>query len=212
MKKERKLLTVLGMLLALGLGCDVGVNKTIYVEDGETRTTSLNTVNGNIIIGRHCKVRGDCRAVNGSIEVGDDSEVRDLTTVNGHIDVGENVRVDGAVETVNGGVECDAGAEVKGNVHTVNGRIRLVATTVRHDVKTVNGDMLFRDKTRVQGDVIVQGKVNDRGGPGRLVIEVRDSVVEGDVVVKDPRRDVRVLLVEGGRVLGKVRNAEVVEE
>ena len=37
------------------------------------------------------------------------------------------------------------------------------------------------------------------------------SVVEGDVIVRDPKRKVKVILSGGGKVLGEIENAEIVE-
>jgi hypothetical protein len=35
--------------------------------------------------------------------------------------------------------------------------------------------------------------------------------VEGDIVVRDPKRKVNVILSGGGKVLGEIENAEVIE-
>ena len=51
------------MYLAISLAgtCDVGINRTIYIEDGETKRGDINSVNGSIIIGKECKVLGSSR-------------------------------------------------------------------------------------------------------------------------------------------------------
>jgi len=64
-------------------GCNMSVNRTIRIEDGETVRHSLNTVNGSVIIGKDCVIEGSCRSVNGSVLVGSRSKVGDLQSVNG---------------------------------------------------------------------------------------------------------------------------------
>jgi len=65
----------------------------------------------------------------------------------------------------------------------------------------------------VAGDVIIKGK--NRRGTKKKVIEITitdGSVVEGNVVVRDPKRQVTVILSGGGQVKGEIHNAKVVEE
>ena len=193
--------------------CRFGVNKTIYVEDGKTRNGSLNSVNGGIIIGEQCVVRGSSRSVNGRIEVGRESEVEDLQTVNGKIRIARDVKIDGDIESVNGSIRCGAGVNVDGRITAINGRIELDHTTVERDIHTTNGDITLEDNTKVKGDIVVEGKKGRGRGYHRLDIKISgDSVVEGRIIVKDRRRDVRVYLSNGGRVLGEVENAEVINE
>jgi hypothetical protein len=61
--------------------------------------------------------------------------------------------------------------------------------------------------------VIVKGK--NRLGARKKTIEIRiadGSVVEGDIIVRDSRRQVKVILINGGKVEGTVENAEVVDQ
>ena len=96
---------------------------------------------------------------------------------------------------------------------TVNGSIELLQTVVGRDVQTVHGDIRLLDHSVVKGDVVIESKL---GGtePGRPIeIEVASgSIVEGDVVVRRTRAKVRLILREGGKVLGQVDGAEIIDE
>ncbi|MCH7681865.1 hypothetical protein IID10_21285 [candidate division KSB1 bacterium] len=193
--------------------CGFRINKTIYIEDGDTRSGSLNSVNGSIIIGEQCVVRGSSRSVNGRIEVGRESEVEDLQTVNGKIRIAGDVKIDGDIESVNGSIRCGAGVNVDGRITAINGRIELERTTVERDIHTTNGDITLADNTKVKGDIVIEGRKGRGRDTHRLDIRISgDSVVEGKIIVKDRRRDVRVYLSNGGRVLGEIENAKVVNE
>jgi len=165
-----------------------------------------------VSIGRGCTVEGPSKSVNGSVKVGDQSRVEDLTTVNGSIRIGEGVTVDGDVESVNGTVDLDSGSGVSGKVASVNGSINLRQSIIQRDVRTVNGDIQLRDHSVVKGDIVIEGKFagSERSRP--IEIEVAGgSIVEGDVVVKR-NVDVRLILSEGGKVLGRVEGAEIVDQ
>ena len=95
---------------------------------------------------------------------------------------------------------------------TVNGNIDLDQTLVERDLTTYNGDIVMANESVVRGDIIVKrnkGRSNRRH-PLRIKIS-DDSVVEGDIWVKDRDIDVEVVLSRGGRVEGRVKNAEVIE-
>ena len=104
--------------LVLG-GCDVSVNRSIHVSDGENGSAQTS-VNGSIHIGARCRIEGDCRTVNGSIHVGDGSRVRDLDTVNGRIEL-TNCEVDEELSTVNGDIELLKKSLVHGDI-VIKGR------------------------------------------------------------------------------------------
>lgn len=204
--------TFLGLVLTLS-ACDFGVNKSIYVKDGETKRGSINTVNGNISIGKECTVTGSSRTVNGRIEVGKHSRVEDLQSVNGSVEVQKDVDVDGDIEVVNGPVLCDKGTRVHGSIQTVNGEIELQRTVVEKDITTVNGDIVLSGGSRVKGDIRVGSKGKSSGGEGVLRITISDdSVVDGDIVVEDTHKKVTVVLSRGGQVLGEIKGADVVRE
>ena len=213
MMKRKCLFLILTVSLILFVSCNIRVNKSITIEDGDTVRSSLTTVNGNIRVGSECEIRGACRSVNGNIRIGDNSDVKSLQAVNGSIHLDEDVYVSGKIESVNGSVQCQMGVEIRGKIRTVNGRIELMKTRVRDDVTTYNGPILLADQSVIQGDVIVneaKGSRRDRVRP--LRIEIRDnSVVDGDIIVKDNARNVKVYLSGGGEVKGRIVNAELME-
>ena len=211
--KLLRLLLLLFIMACIVTGCNFKINKTIDIYDGETVHSSQNTVNGNIFIGHDCEVRGECRTVNGRIEVGDNSKVEKLQAVNGTITLRREVIVRDDVESVNGSVDCDQGVRIYGGINTVNGSIALQNTSIRRDITTYNGNVELLDKSYVQGDIVVKKSKGSSGRRRRLKIYVTDeSVVEGDVIVKDRYLDVAVVLSHGGTVKGRIRNAEIIEE
>lgn len=211
--KIRATLILNVLVLVLISACDVGVNKTIYVDDGETRRGGINSVNGGVIVGKDCTLKGSCRTVNGRIEIGAGSRVEDLMSVNGSIDVDENVEVRGDVETVNGNISCAAGVAIDGKVQSINGRLRLSGVTVERDLSSVNGDIILESQSSVKGDLVIEGRRRGRSNNlHEIRIRIVNSVVEGDILVEDKDANVTVYLSEGGKVLGKIENAEVVEE
>jgi DUF4097 and DUF4098 domain-containing protein YvlB len=205
-------LTFLFGLLVCIAACDVGVNKTIYVDDGETHRGGINSVNGGIMVGRNCTLLGSGRTVNGRIEIGTGSRVEDLQSVNGSVDVDENVAINGDIETVNGNITCGAGTEIDGGIMSINGRVRFIRTRVDRNVKTVNGNVTLEDSSTVKGDVVIEGRRRGGRSDNAITIRIVNSVVEGDVIVEDADANVRVYLSEGGKVLGEITNAEVIEE
>lgn len=193
-------------------GCNLRINKSIHIDDGKTVRGSQNAINGNIYIGSDCKVNGSCRSVNGNVQVGNDSKVKDLQSVNGRITIERDVLVRGDVESVNGPVSCDPGVEIRGGVTSINGSIDLQNTRVEKDVKTYNGDIDLLERTVIHGDIIIKKSKGNRNRRRRLKIEITDhSIVEGDIIVKDRNIDVTVILSNGGRVEGRVKNAKVIE-
>ncbi len=192
--------------------CNVSVNQSVTVKDGATRIGTINTVNGNIVIGNHCVVKGSARAVNGRIEVGEKSRVQSLQTVNGPVSIGRDTQVDGDIGSVNGSITCDAGVSVLGKVAGINGVIELKRTTVERDVTTVLGNVSLLDHSVVNGDLVVKEAKGSSHKNRRLKIVLDDgSVVKGDVRVEDPDIQVQVYLSNGAKVEGRVIDAEVVE-
>jgi len=212
MRKIKTILFVLVLSLILFCGCDMSVNRSIHVSDGES-SHGLTSVNGSVHVGARCRVDGDCHTVNGRIEVGDDSQVRDLETVNGSIRLGANVDVDGHAGTVNGAIECGRGSKVHGRLSTVNGRIELNNTEVDEDVSTVNGDIRLLAKSLVHGNIVIKGKHGHLFDHQRLEIRISDgSQVEGGIIVRDPDAEVKVYLSKDSTVKGEIKNAQVIKE
>ncbi len=209
---KKALFPVLAASLLALCACDVSVNRGRSLADGG-RSSGMNTVNGSISLGAGCTVDGGCRTVNGGIRVGDNSRVEDLDTVNGRIAVGAGVRVDGDAQTVNGSFSAGAGSEIRGQVSTVNGRIELAGAVVHHDVATVNGDVLLRDRSLVRGDIVIRGRSGPFSGRRRLEIRLEGgSRVEGGIDVSDPDSEVTVRVSRDSEVKGQVRNARIIKE
>ncbi len=234
-KLSLNFILALGVISIIGLlvtGCNVGVNRSIRIRDGETVTHGPSTVNGSITIGNNCTVRGDCDTVNGRIRVGDHCEVRSLHTVNLGIGVGNDTTVDGSIGTVNGSITCSEGVKVDDDVSTVNGSIRcekgveilgsvsnvngdhfLIDTVVKGDLVTHTGDITLQDNSVVEGDVIIKKSSSFFGRPRHLDIRISgNSEVKGDIIVKDDDLKVKVFLSGGGKILGRITDAEVVNE
>ncbi len=236
MKKfSLNLILTLGIISIMGLvfaGCNVGVNKSIHIRDGETVNHGPKTVNGSIIIGNNCTIRGNCDTVNGRIKVGDNCEVRSLHTVNlgvsvgnhtvvegsiaavnGSITCGEEVKVDDDVTTVNGSIHCGKGVSIQGSVSNVNGDHTLIDTVVKGDLKTNTGDITLQENSIVEGDIIIRRSRSFFKRHRHLDIRISgNSEVKGDIIVEDDDLKVKVFLSGGGKVLGKINDAEVVNE
>lgn len=212
MRKQKTILFFLVLSFILFCGCDVSVNRSIYVRDGE-KSGGQTSVNGSIHVGSRCQVDGNCRTVNGSIQVGDDSRVRGLDTVNGRISIAARVDVDGNAKTVNGSITCGSGSKIHGRLSTVNGRIELKNTEVDEEISTVNGDILLLAKSLVRGDIIIKGSHGHFFDHQRLEIRIRDgSLVEGGIIVRDSDVEVKVYLSKDSIVKGEIKNAQVIKE
>ena len=212
MNAMRKILPLL-LSCIITLECNVNVNKTISISDGETVRGSQNTVNGSIIIGTGCEVRGDCRSVNGRIEIGKNSQVKDLQTVNGGISVGSKAIVIGDIESVNGTVKCESDVSIEGEISTVNGMIEIESTEVIKNIHTYNGNITLKEKSKVQGDIVIQKNRGDSDFRGPLIIKIiNGSVVDGDIIVEEEDIEVQVYLSGGGKVNGTIENAKVIKE
>jgi hypothetical protein len=109
--------------------------------------------------------------------------------INGRIDVGAGAEVTGELSTVNGRIVVDRDAAVAG-VNTVNGAVTLGTGASARNINTVNGDVSIGDSASVAGTVeLVNGDI--RLGTGAEVggnvgavsgtIRLRDAQVGGDV-------------------------------
>jgi len=221
-----------GIAFFLLTACNVGVNKSIHIRDGEKVSHGQSTVNGSIYIGSHCRVSAGCSTVNGKIEVGSNSEVESLRTVNRGIRVGkdsvvdgsavtvngsiklkEGVRVDGDIDTVNGNISCGKGVRIEGEVATVNGDVDIVNGIVKEDIKVNNGDITLSDESVLTGNIVIKRSGGFKLRTRKVAIRITGgSLVKGDILVKDSKTRVTVYLSNGGEVAGKIRGAEVVKE
>jgi hypothetical protein len=212
MREKHVVLLVLALSFVFFAGCDMSVNRSIRVGDGDS-AGRLTSVNGSIHVGARCRVEGECQTVNGSIHVGEASRVRGLDTVNGRIELAAGVDVDGDAATVNGSVLGGAGSKIHGNVGTVNGRIELKNCEVDEDLSTVNGDIDLLAKSLVRGDIVIKGRHGNLFNHPHLNIRIGDgSRVEGGIFVRDAGITVKVYLGRDASVKGEIRNAEVIKE
>jgi len=97
-------------------------------------------------------------------------------------------------------------------VASVNGDIDLDSTEVEHNVVTYNGNITLSHKTVVHGDIIVKDNKGKSNSLRSLKIWIKDSVVEGDIIVREEEKIVEVYLLNGGKVEGRIEGAEVFRE
>jgi DUF4097 and DUF4098 domain-containing protein YvlB len=202
------------VLPLLWLACNVSVNRDIRIEDGSKRNRSFNTVNGSVVVGADCDIRGEIRSVNGSIEIGPRTRVSKVQSVNGGIRLLEDAQVDRALEAVNGSVEMGKGGSVAGVIKTVNGAISLDSVSVRRDIVTFNGNVLLDHGSVIGGDIrIKRTKGNHSREDNPILIEVTGgSVVKGGISAHETEREVHVILSNGGKVIGRVEGAKIIEK
>jgi hypothetical protein len=202
-----------GLLLLLPIALTAcATSSPVVIADGATRTSGVTTVNPWIRIGNDAKVEGTLRSINGNLVIGDRARVAALSIVNGSIIGGEGVVVAGDIDSINGGVSFHRGSQVRGAISTINGSIELVGSSVV-DVRTVHGDVELRNGSVVRGDIVIEKSTgnSDRPWPLRILVS-GGSVIEGDVIVEDPEFKAQLIVRDGGKVLGRVQNIEVVEE
>jgi DUF4097 and DUF4098 domain-containing protein YvlB len=200
------------MLPAAAEGYDP--NGSIRIRDGEVREQDFSALNGGITVGDGATVRGKCDTVNGSIEIGSSARVGSLSSVNGGISIGDESEVDGEAGTVNGSISLGRATRAQA-VSTVNGGIRLDGAQVSGDVRTVNGDVTLRDGATVGGNIVIDRRGDRHSRSSRpLRIELDGgSVVEGDVIVEGTTKTKVELYLRGGsKVLGKTESVEVMKE
>ena len=209
----RYIVLLFSLIFLFSYACNVEVNQNVRIDDGTKHTDDITTVNGSITIGKDCEVLGSCRSINGNIRVGEGSIVRDLQSVNGKISIAGNTRVDGGVSTINGGVTIKSGVVVTHDIDVINQHIRIEGAEIGGNISIQNGDVFLRDKTTVEGNILVdtEGLFESEGSRRRTVlIEISGgSVVKGDIEVGDKSLEVKVRLRDGGKVLGEVINAEI---
>ncbi len=203
------------LLLLLLHGCHMSVNNDIKISDGSRKTDDVMSVNGSIRIGDDCHIRGACRSVNGFIRIGDRSQVHKVQTVNGPITIGYRTAIRRDVQSINGDIACRHGVDIRGDCDTINGRVELDSTVVHGCVNTYNGDIQLDHHSMVMEDLIIHAKDKPSGRHRSLDIYIKNgSCVKGDVIVKgkNKRLVVNVHTATGGRILGQVKNANLVEE
>jgi hypothetical protein len=135
------------------------VNGSISVGSGSTVSGSLHTVNGTIRVAENTRLR-DVETVNGSIRIDSGSSADDIESVNGSISLAENVTVEGGIEVVNGKITLGKGTTVADDVENVNGEMELSGADIGGDILTVNGDISLVEGTVLHGNL----KVSKPGG------------------------------------------------
>ena len=145
--------------ISIGDGEEAGgqstVNGSISVGTDATINGSLETVNGTIRVDSNSRVE-DVETVNGSIRLGDGVSTEDLESVNGSIRLAQNVTVDGEVAVVNGKITLDSGTSVARDVSNVNGEISLDGAEVGGNLTTVNGDVALSNGSTLRGDLVIE--------------------------------------------------------
>lgn len=205
----KKLVTLL-VLFMFGINfAKITVNKSIRVNAGEHRHGGCSTVNGSIVVENDARLDGGCKTVNGSITVHERCVVDGLSTVNGVIRVGEECDIKDDIASVNGSIRCAAGIIVDGDVKSVNGMIHLEGTTVKDGISTYNGDITLENNSTVFDDIIVKESKGNNHRRKPLEIVIDNSVVKGDVINRCDKLQVVVYLLNGGEVMGRIRNATV---
>lgn len=210
MRPKRNALLALIALPVLA-ACHLSIERDVHIESGETVRGSINTIEGDIIVGPDCLIRSSLRTVEGNIEIGRDSRVVNLQSVEGDIYLDRGVEVRRDVEHVEGEIICRSGVVIGGNINAIEGRIRIEDTVVEHDITTWDADIRIDSRSRVDGDIIIRRSNDDHDRYRQVRIEIAGgSVIGGDVENRDVDTDVRIYLSEGSRIEGRVRNAEVI--
>ena len=210
--EQRRWISLGLLLIATSLTFGSGINESVRVAPGEVYDGDLSTLNGGITVGDGATIHGECQSVNGGIEVGEDCRVESLSSVNGGVSVGAGTIVEKGIQAINGRITLGRGASASA-VKTINGQIEMTGAEIDGNVRTINGNIALREGSRVGGDIVVEDRGNGSDKRDRpLTIELEGgSVVEGNVIVEDKATPVEVHLRDGSRVLGRIENAEVIE-
>ena len=176
------------------------VNGSISVGEDAVVTGNLKTVNGTIRVDVGATIE-KASTVNGGVRVSDKVKCESLSTVNGSVKVGEGASVDGGLSAVNGRIVINSGTGVADDVTNVNGQIELTGAEVGGNIETVNGDISLKDQSVVKGNIVVEknsgwgwGKSKKR--KPRIVIGP-GSRVEGKI---DLEREVELFISETAEV------------
>ena len=207
----KKLFSLLPLIIIFA--CTTSINESVYVNDGEIREGDIICINGSIIIGQDCKVLGGCKAINGSIKIGKNSEVESIQSVNGPIYIDSNCTVNGNITAINGEVQTSSNVNIIGDVSSINGNISLENTKVTDNVETENGDIILTAASIVEKDILIKGK--SKWSDDKRYVEIRleqGAQVLGNIDVEDEKISVKIYLSNDSKILGDVINAEIVYE
>ncbi|MEA1878630.1 MAG: DUF4097 family beta strand repeat-containing protein [Bacteroidota bacterium] len=205
------------------------VSQDIHIMRGEQSQRKVTTISGDVSIGSDAEVKASITTVSGDIEIGAKAKVENISSVSGDISIGKKARtrdlesvsgdihlyprsiVHGSIEVVSGDITCETGTDIRESVSTVSGDIELDDTRLREHLETVSGDISLFNGAIIEGDIIISRRANlSSVNRGRLkVIIDMNSVVKGNIRVEEPNTNVIVYLTNGGKVKGKIINAEI---
>ena len=176
------------------------VNGSISVGEDAVVTGNLKTVNGTIRVDGGATIE-KASTVNGGVRVSDNVKCESLSTVNGSVKVGAGASVDGGLAAVNGRIMINSGSGVADDVTNVNGQIELTGAEVGGNIETVNGDISLQDQSVVKGNILVEknsgwGWGKSKSRKPRIVIGP-GSRVEGKI---DLEREVELFISETAEV------------
>ena len=183
------------------VGGQSSVNGSITVGAGAVIDGSLETVNGSIRVDENVSLR-DAETVNGTIRIASGSSADDVSSVNGSIRLGDNVTLAGEIDVVNGKITVGSGSRIADGVANVNGEISITGADIGGNLETVNGDVSLLDGAVLRGDLIVDkpggwGNRNKNSKP-KIVIGM-NSIVEGEIVLE---REVELFISDSAQVGG----------
>ena len=161
------------------------VNGSITVGSGATVTGDLETVNGSIRIGENAVIE-DAETVNGSVKVAAGVKAQDIGSVNGTIRIGVNVTIEGEVSVVNGKIGIASGSTVSEDVSNVNGEIKITGAEIRGNLSTVNGDVSLKEGANLHGNLTIKKPGNSGKNKSRKpkIIIGPGSRVGGEIVAE----------------------------
>ena len=232
--KSRSFISVVSILFGLSslAFAQNSVSSDIHSAKGKKVSRNISTVSGDVFVGSGARIKGGVTAVSGDIEIGSKAFVQNVEVVSGNISIGkgasaaqletvsgdihlyEKSGVSRSIETVSGDVNCDSGSDITKNIITVSGDIELDDSRLRGNLKTVSGDISLFNGSMIDGDIIINRKSNAvlfHDGKLKIIIDM-NSVVKGSILVEEPNSNVIVYLANGGKVKGKIINAEVREQ
>ena len=161
------------------IGGDLTLGSTSGGTGNPTQIDGKATVTGDITTGNDAVVKGELRAINGSVELGPGTRVEgqvgsDDTPIGGDLTLGSTsegtgnrTQIDGKA-TVTGDITTGNDAVVKGELRAINGSVELGSgTTIEGQVGSsdtpVGGDLTLKSRSVIQGDVYVEGEVDNAG-------------------------------------------------
>ncbi len=229
--RPRSFISIVSILFGLSsfIFSQNSVSSDIHIAKGKKISRNVSTVSGDIYVGNGARIRANVTAVSGDIEIGSKAFVESIEVVSGDISIGKGAKaaeietvsgdihlyeksdVSGSVETVSGDINCDSGTDIIQNIKTVSGDIELDDSRLRGNLKTVSGDVSLFNGSIIEGDIIINRKNNSifQAPQKQKIIIDMNSIVKGSILVKEADSNVIVYLVNGGKVNGKIVNAQV---